>query len=574
MAARMAAALAALLVPAILMPALAQAPPPQQAIIERVRPAAPPRLAPRAEPPEEGRATGPGEDSIVHVARARLQGNTALPEARLRAAIEPLQGRAVTLARIEEARLAVLRAYRMAGYPYTAVTARLAPAGDGAAELLMHVTEGFVRDVRLEGSIGRAAAQVLRFLRPLAGQGPLRADALERALLLASDVPGVSLRGVLRPVPGEAGALDLVALVSHRPVSGSLNVDNRGYRLTGPWQGLLVLGLNALTALGERTELALLEAEGHTQSFGQLSHEAFLGGSGLRLRLYLGTGQARPGSELAAIGYVGGTWAGGLGLSYPAIRSREANLTLGGQFDLFDGATDTAMTRSRDRVRALRLGAEGAVRDTLLPWAAAAASTSGLLRVSQGVAAFGASRDGSGEVARQGSEFGFTKLTGEVTRTQPLLRPLDDVLVGVQATLAGQWTDAVLPASEKFYLGGARLGRGFYSGQVTGDRALAAALELQVSTTLGLPPLGLAPGSGVATQAYLFHDVGQTGENLARDPDRRLSSWGGGVRFLFDDALQLDLEVARRITRSPDGTGAALRRLDETAVFGRVLVRF
>src|SRR3712207_1254735 len=107
-----------------------------------------------------------------------------------------------------------------------------------------------------------------------------RSAALERALLLTSDIPGVTVRGVLRPLPGEPGALQLVAQLTRRPVSGYVNIDNRGYEATGAWQGLLVAGANSFTALGERTELAILEGEAHNQTFVQLSEEVFLGGSG------------------------------------------------------------------------------------------------------------------------------------------------------------------------------------------------------------------------------------------------------------------------------------------------------
>ena len=68
---------------------------------------------------------------------------------------------------------------------------------------------------------------------------PISTAAVERALLLASDVPGVRVRGVLQPIQGEPGALRLVAQVTRSAVSGYFNVDNRAYQLTGPWDCLL-----------------------------------------------------------------------------------------------------------------------------------------------------------------------------------------------------------------------------------------------------------------------------------------------------------------------------------------------
>ncbi|WP_372624510.1 ShlB/FhaC/HecB family hemolysin secretion/activation protein [Falsiroseomonas sp.] len=553
--------------------ACAQAPPPLPGVIERTAPAEAPRLGPPLLPPEPDRVTGPGAQRQVAIGRVAIHGNTALPESALRGLVAPLEGRRVTLDEIETARLAVLRAHRAAGYPYVAVGAALAPLPDGSAELRLPVTEGFVAEVAIEGDAGPAARQARRFLEPLVGQRPLPNAALERALLLASDIPGVTSRGLLRPVPGEAGALQLAVRLDHRPVSGFANLDNRGYRLTGAWQALLVGQVNALTGLGERTEIALLQTDANGQSFVQVTEEAFLGGSGLRLRAHAGFGRAAPGSALAAIGYAGETRVAGVALSYPVIRSRPLNLTLGGQFDAFESTVDARdgpglprVRQSRDAVRALRLGLEGSFQDAWLALAPAAAATTGLVRLNRGIEAFGASDGDSGRTARAGSQFGFTRIVAEATRLQPLFVPAEGWLVSLQLTLAGQWSDDVLPPAEKFYLGGNRLGRGFYAGQVSGDRALAGAVELQAGTVFDLPGLRLG------TQFYLFRDEGRGFDNDPGGPERTLASWGGGVRLQFDERVQLDLEAVRRLTRNPEGAGVA--RLDEDAVFARVLVRF
>ena len=572
--------LAALLAPA---GASAQLPPPQPGVIERTAPATPPALGPRLLPPEPGRATGPGEGSSVPLARATIQGNTALPDAALRPLVDGLGGRSVTLAAIEQARLDLLGAYRAAGFPYVAVAARLGAEADGRLWLVFAVTEGHVAALRLEGEeIGPATRQVRRFLEQVLHQRPLPAAALERALLLAGDVPGIEARGVLRPIAGEPGALELVVRLSRRAASGFATIDNRGYQPTGRWQGLAVGQLNALTPYGERTEVALLQTDGNGQDFIQVTEELFLGASGLRLRLYAGGGRAEPGSALAAIGYAGETRVGGAGLSYPLIRSRPLNVTLAGQFDAFESeveartAPDAPRTRqSLDSVRALRLGLEGSVLDAALASAPAAAVSTGLIRLSQGIEALGASDGGSGGTARAGSEFGFTKIVAEASRLQPLLVPAEGWMLSLLGVVAGQWSDDVLPPAEKFYLGGNRLGRGFYAGQVTGDRVLAGTLELQLGRVLDLAMPGDWPGGPelrLGTQLYLFRDEGRAWDNGAAGLDRELASWGGGVRLQFDERVQLDLEAVRRLTRQPEGSGVA--RLSEDAVFARVLVRF
>lgn len=547
--------------------------PPQPGVIERIAPAAPPVLGPALLPPAPAPASGPGEGRRVALGAVRVEGATALPEAALLRDAPPLFAREATLAEIERARLAVLGAYRAAGFPYVAVAALLAPRSDHRADLVLRVTEGVITEIALEGPIGPAEAQLRRFLDPLRGQRPIPAAALERALLLAGDIPGVAARGVLRPIGGEPGALQLLVRATRRPVSGFANLDNRGQPLTGAWQGLLVGQVNALTALGERTEIALLETDGHGQSFVQVSEEVFLGGSGLRLRLQAGAGRAAPGAPLAAIGYAGQTRVAGAMLAYPLLRSRPLNLTLSAGLDAFESVVEARtapgaprLRQSRDAVRALRLGAEGAMLDAWLGFAPAAATTTGMVRLSRGIEAFGASDGAAGRAARLGSAFGFTKVTAEATRLQPLFEPAEGWLLSLSGQVAGQWSDDILPPAERFYLGGNRLGRGFFAGQAAGDRALAGAAEIQAARVFEIGALRLG------TQLYAFRDEARAWDNGPAGARRALASWGGGVRLQFDERVQFDIEGVRRLTRRPDGAGAD--RLGAEAVFARLLVRF
>jgi hemolysin activation/secretion protein len=378
---------------------------------------------------------------------------------------------------------------------------------------------------------------------------------------------------VLRPIPNEPGALQLVVQLQRQPLGGFFSLDNRGYDLTGAWQGLLVGQLNSLTGLGERSEIALLQTDGNGQTFLQVTEEVFLGRSGLRLRAYLGGGRAAPGSALAAIGYGGDTRVAGAALFYPVIRSRPLNLNLSGQLDGYDSTVEfrsapgEARTRqSRDAVRALRLGLDGAFQDAWLAAAPAAAATTGLIRFSQGLTTLGASDGDSGLTARLGSAFGFSKVVAEASRLQPLFSPAEGWLLSLFGVVAGQWSDDVLPPAEKFYLGGNRLGRGFYAGQVSGDRAMAGSLEVQLSTVFDLPALRLG------AQFYGFRDEGSAWDNGPLALDRSVGSWGGGVRLQFDERVQLDIEGVRRITRQPDGANTA--PLSADAAFVRVLLRF
>lgn len=565
--------------------ALAQtaAPPPlSPSLIEQIAPTVAPRLAPSIRPPVPEAARGPNETVPIRVTGGRVTGNTVLSPAATEEILSPLRDREVTLGAIEEARVALVSRYGRAGYPFVTATASVSGTTE-AAELTFAVIEGRVASVKLDGDIGPAGVQVLRFLQPLVSESPVTVGELERALLLAGDVPGVTVRSVVRPQQGGGpGALELVAQVTRRSLSGYAALDNRGSRFTGPLQALLAASANAFTSTGERVEVFLLGAERTEQYFGQVTAEAFVGGSGLRVRGYAGAGRAEPGSTLAALGYRGDTVVAGLGVQYPVIRSRALNLATVGAFDLLNSSVDVGLERrapqSADAVRTLRVGFDASALDTLMPFAPAAATSTLTARASRGVSWFGATsiRDATGP-GRAGSDFTFTKVTAEVTRSQPIVAFTENTVLSVYGLLAGQWTRDVLPLSEKFFLGGNRLGRGFYAGQVTGDRALAATVELRLDVALPAFTLSVAEGSleiRPTTQLYGFYDYGRTRENLRTDIDRRVESAGFGLRTVVNDTVQFDLEAVRRFTRRVDAAGPDVPPLSETAGFFRALVRF
>jgi len=174
----------------------------------------------------------------------------------------------------------------------------------------------------------------------------------------------VTVRAVLRPSTGEPGALTLVAQVERRPFAALLNIDNRASRFTGPVEMLALLDLNSFTEFGERTEVNFYHTDGNTQNFGQITTEAFLGGSGLRRRVYAGYGEASPSGFLRDVLYHGTTTVFGGSLTYPLIRARQQTLNLSGYFDGIEtqvtqvGASASGIQRGFDSLRVARLAAD------------------------------------------------------------------------------------------------------------------------------------------------------------------------------------------------------------------------
>ena len=546
---------------------------PQGSPIPRILPPTPletgpgPTLAPPA-PPQAPRGENVAVRDVVVV------GATAFPEARIETLLAGLTGPAVPVRRIEAARNAVLLLYRNHGYLLTNVNARLDPSGT----LRFVVVEGHIVDVKLDGDIGPAGVQVLRFLRHLTEEPVLDNASLERWLLLAQEIPGVTVKAVLRPSPDDPGSLTLVAQVSRQAVSGLLAVDNRASRLTGTQEGLAVIDLNSFTQFGERTEFSLYHTNGNTQNFGQWTENFFVGGSGLQVRLFAGVGKATPSDYLRAIDYEGFTNTLGIAALYPVIRSRQQSLDVSIDIDAIESeikalnGTDAAVTRiSRDSLRVGRLLAQYAISDVLLGGARQANNVASL-RLSQGLPFLGGTSDDNPLPGRLGEQVGFTSISFELSRTQSLFAPWNGATLSLKGELLGQASPDVLPPAEQFFLGGTDFDRGYYAGEVTGDQALAETAELDLDTSVLHGAFGHPVNVG--SEYYVFYDRGNVWQNKATTPNALLSSEGIGARVTLTRFLELDIEGDIRNTRLPSGSPGAVKPLKADAAFWRILARF
>ena len=555
-------------------PALAQLPPPPPAgsPLPRVEPLPPPAVSiPTLPAPEQPAKPVPAAD--VTVRGVAVEGVTAYKRAEILALAGPgLIGPAVPLARIEAARAAILRRYREDGYVLSGVSVNI----DASGALRFLVTEGRIAEVKLSADIGPAGSRVLRFLQRLTEKTPIDEATLERYLLLAQSVPGVSLHAVLQPVPGDPGAMTLIAEVARAAISGLLTTDNYSSRYTGPIESLLVADANSFTSYGERTEVSLYHTWPNSQTFGQAASEFFIGDNGLKLRVYGGSGQTAPTGPLALEGYLGITNVFGTALTFPAIRARNETLDLYTSLDAIESeigllSNGTRARASFDSLRIARIGGDYARSDLLLG-AGRGAVNEVSVRLSKGLAGLGASQDGAANLPRTGEAADFLKVDARISRSQTLFSPYEGASVALLGVVAGQFTNAIMPPAEEFYLGGLQYLRGYESGIITGDRVLTATIELDFNTSADLSAVSLP--TPVPVQIYGFYDWGETWQHDAQSLSVRAASSGIGARVTATSYAEVDLLAAARLNRYPTGSGPTISALNAGTFLWRVLTRF
>jgi hemolysin activation/secretion protein len=555
---------------------LAQAPPP---VLQ-----APPPLAPPTRPPEPGTITAPsgpaapgappGAESVTFTpVDIQVEGNTVYSRGELDALVRPLIGRQIPASEVFKLAEAIQRKYRDDGYFLATVTVPAQRVADGRVRLL--VTEGYISSVLVEGDVGPVSEKAKDYLDNLIGKKPINISDLERYLLLTEDLPGVKVKAVMRP-GREPGSSELIAQLTREWWDLFNQTDNRGADFTGVQQSLFSGGLNSFTSIGERIELSYFTTLNAENNFLQAAYSGHIGSEGFRFRLYGGYGRIVPGDPISQTGYVGQVTIAGLQVYHPLIRSRRLNVALSGSFDYYRSIVDVTggIRLSEIDLRSLRAGIDASYRDPFN------GVTYGTARLSKGINVLGASKAGDQLLPRQGSDPNYFKVNAELSRLQGLYSD-EDFSLNLFVTGAAQFTNNVLPPSEKFFLGGERLGRGYYAGQVTGDRAIAASIELQLS--FAIPYNDVQPSSapssvagrvrGLPLQLYAFYDYGKAW-NLAsfETPTIVSRSFGFGVRANVGDTLTVEAEAVRRLDLDVDGAQAP--RLKPWGAYFRATTRF
>lgn len=350
-------------------------------------------------------------------------------------------------------------------------------------------------------------------------------------MLLADDLPGLKVTGVLRP--GEVpGAADLMLTVEEKKWAAAIGGGNRATKFTGPWTAFADVAVNGALGLGEQLGITVSGApKGLEQLAGDVRWVQPLG-DGLLLTTTANYGRGKPGAGLQAFALKTSSTSVGQSVSYPLIRSRRENLAL-----------EAGWTIQRSRIDLLGSqfsSDEWRTADLRLSYSDAGFLAGGTVMsvgVVKGFNIFGATDRRSTSSSRLGADPNFTKFVGDVQRLQPLG---GGYLLVVSA--GGQYSPRTLFAGEEFSLGGARFGRGYNPSDLSGSNGIGISAELRATYEIGLSYLeSLGP--------YLFFDWGRVWASATADTF--LKSAGGGVKFDFGSGKTLGLELAQPLRNLP-----------------------
>ena len=409
------------------------------------------------------------------VRQLRIEGNTVFDSATLQALLASMQDKRLTLSQIAEGIEAITTYYRGAGYPLARAIIPAQTIEDGVVRV--QVIEANWGQVEVRNKSAVKDAVLLRVLSNLEPGSVIRLDAMERATLLLSDLPGVLPRALLR-AGQQFGSSDLVVEAQPGAAwSAGLSADNFGSRYTGVTRTNANVQWNNPLGRGDTLGLNSLNSEGGGLKYVRLAYELPVWAAGVQAGVDRSEMDYRLGDTAASLLASGKAQTSGVWLRNSLLRSQGANLNarLGFSHSVLQDHVDSTGEKNDRTLNVWALELSGERPDD---WLGGGKNTLGLALYS-GRVVFDDAEAAARDASTANAAGGFARATWAFSRSQALGAGVIAVL-----SMNGQWAQKNLDNGQKFSVGGANSVRAYRSGVLSGDSGAFGSLELRYALPL------------------------------------------------------------------------------------------
>ncbi|MNB60770.1 Heme/hemopexin transporter protein HuxB precursor [compost metagenome] len=482
--------------------------------------------------PDAGAATAQPllMDTKIKLQTVQIEGGTLYPLNELAEIYKPLIGRQATLAELIEATRNITRRYQQDGYLLSYAFLPQQNFNDGVARVVL--VEGYVRDIQIQGDVGRVKALLDKLAAKIQTERPLTRKTFERYTTLMTRIPGVTIQAQVPPPGTTDGATTLVAQASRKPFTSTLSTteDNRNGT-----QALLGVSSNSQTAMGEQLTLSGLFPPGDDhEHYYRLDYNQFINDEGAQLALSASRYRADPGTNVLLDNGLqlkphreNDRYS--IGFTLPLIAASNELLTAGSRLYAVNDKTRYKVigfplsVEERTDIRALAFESD---------WRKADARQLRILSggVYQGVDSMGAKTNNNA------IDLDFFRLRLSGVQSDKFLDNWQGVL-----SAALYWSDDTLPDSERAVFGGQNFGRGYPDDQASGDKGWGVAYEVNYSFN--------RDGNWVRIlQPYFVLDRSRSWFNELPVKANNLSSAAIGLRFGDAKYYNIALEAAKAMS--------------------------
>ncbi|MFJ2481973.1 ShlB/FhaC/HecB family hemolysin secretion/activation protein [Pseudomonas sp. NPDC087598] len=466
----------------------------------------------------------------VNLKTVQIEGGTIYPLNELADNYKPLIGHQTSLAELIEATRNITRRYQQDGYLLSYAFLPQQNFDDGVARVVL--VEGYVRDVQMQGDVGRVKGLLDKLAAKIQAERPLTRKTFERYTTLMTRIPGVTIQAQVPPPGTTDGATTLVAQASRKPFTSTLSTteDNRNGT-----QALLGVSSNSQTSMGEQLSLSGLFPPGDDKEhYYRLDYNQFLDAEGTQLALSASRYRADPGTNVLLDNGLqlkphreNDRYS--IGFTLPLIAASNELLTAGARLYAVNDKTRYNVigyplsVEERTDIRALAFESD---------WRKADARQLRILSggVYQGLDSMGAKTNNNA------IDLDFFRVRLSGVQSDKFFDNWQGVL-----SAALYWSDDTLPDSERAVFGGQNFGRGYPDDQASGDKGWGVAYEVNYSFN--------RDGNWVRIlQPYVVLDRSRSWFNELPVQANNLSSAAVGLRFGDAKYYNIALEAAKAMS--------------------------
>jgi hemolysin activation/secretion protein len=485
------------------------------------------------------------EPQRFDVNEIRVLGNTSLRVVDVESAVYPYLGPNKVLQDIEEARDALVAAYRAAGLGTVLVDIPEQSVDDGLVRL--QVTEGKIDSVRIRG--GRYYSE-RKILAQLPSVSPGKVPVLPELQRELNDVASQSRDREVTPVlkPGRnPGTVDVEFLVKDQlPLHGSVELNNRYTADTAELRATASVNYDNLFDRQQSLGL-MVQTAPQRPSEVQVAVLNYSGPTGWR-DVSWSSYAIHSRSNVAAVGTLNvvgnGVIVGGrINETLSADANRLTALSFGFDYkDFQQNITLTDATAAKTPVRYLLWSAQLNQFRRGIHW-----DTQWTLSGNWGIRGL-MNNETQFNYARYAAHAGFAYLRTSANATRHLAHDWSVVF-----RLAGQYAEQPLVNNEQFALGGVDTVRGYLDASTLADAGVAATIELRLPVRhvkdLAIEPYAFFDrGSGLIQEPLLD----QIKRGLVRS---NLEGWGAGLRVHGLSGLELNFDISTPLLDGTDLVG-------------------
>jgi hemolysin activation/secretion protein len=481
----------------------------------------------------------------VRLTSVAYQGATALTANQLRATWSDYEGRSVPIAALCRVRDRAEAMFENEGYSFVVVDIADQEIDPQNSVVTFSVREPSISaEIIYQGDFGPAKARIEKLLAPLAGMGPVRTDAFERALVLAREIPGLNISLSLRRSGAKSDTLQIVARAVRNSYAAYAGVQRLNAPEFGRWAGSLTGAVAGLTPYGDQIDGSIYTSETGDQTYATLGGQIVYD-EDITFRGQVSHVRTSPGGSIAPLQIEGTATKVDLSVAKPLILRARQRVTASAGFEYVDQKNDLfggQQSLFTDKLRIVKASLAGELTSRPASRGEGSAyAVRGNIELRQGIDVLDASQKGEIDISRTD---GDTQAMVLRANAQGIYRPIEQV--GFSLELMGQWSGDALLAPEQFQAGNYTVGRGYLPGALSGDEAIGGKFEVQGPTwTLGEFQLGSPDARPLGAQPYIFYDLATISSQSSGANERTLSSYGIGVRFRMPGAFDLDLAWAK-----------------------------